>query len=157
MRHPVHRMACAVTLALIVILQPGCATTSTQPETPASPATGTSAPPEAVTDEAAPAAYPPPPGDVSGLRGWFEEAYPEAPWLSRIKDIEYVEGEVPGSGGFANAVVMTTDLDFKTEQATAQEIATALGEAQPGWAKQYVVWFADGANLQAGEIIDPTP
>ncbi len=86
-----------------------------------------------------------------------EEAYPDAPWLARIKDIKYVKGEVPGSGGFANAIVITTDLDFATEQAIAQEIAAALGEADPQWAKQYVLWFADGDNIQAGDIFDFTP
>jgi hypothetical protein len=91
------------------------------------------------------------------MRSWFEQAYPNAPWLARIKGIEYVQGEVPGSGGFANAVVITTDLDFKTEQATAQEVAVALGEAHPKWAKQFVVRFADGNNIQAGDIVDTTP
>ena len=66
-------------------------------------------------------------------------------------------GEVPDSGGFADAIVVTTDLDFAAEQGLAYEIAAALGEAHPSWAKQYVIWFADGRNELAGDITDQTP
>lgn len=91
------------------------------------------------------------------MRDWFAAAYPGAEWLGRIKKLEYVAGEVPDSGGFANAVVITTDLDFKTEQPVAQEIVIALGEAHPAWAKQFVLKYADGANVSAGDIVDTTP
>ncbi|PKQ30404.1 MAG: hypothetical protein CVT60_00045 [Actinobacteria bacterium HGW-Actinobacteria-10] len=150
----VIRTTGALALALCLVPLAGCTTTSTQRET-TTPATSETSE-EKSTEEAA-ATYPPAPSDVSGMRGWFEEAYPDAPWLARIEGIEYVEGEVPGSGGFANAVVIKTDLDFTTEKATGQEIAAALGEAHPEWAKQFVVWFADGDNIQAGDIFDATP
>lgn len=157
MTHPTCGMIRMLVLSLLLISLAGCAPASTQPEPSASPASPNAASPQAGTEAKAPAAYPPAPSDASGMRDWFEQAYPEAQWLARIKNIEYVEGEVPSSGGFANAIVITTDLDFATEQAMAQEIATALGEAHPAWAKQFVVWFADGDNLQAGEIFDATP
>jgi len=157
MRHLVRSTILGLALALLLVPLVGCAGASTQSETPASPSTATSAPSDAVTEDAAPTAFPPAPSDVSGMLGWFGEAYPDAPWLARIKDIKYVKGEVPETGGFANAIVITTDLDFATEQAISQEIATALGEADIQWAKQFVIWFADGDNIQAGGIVDSTP
>lgn len=146
---------CAVCIAVLPLSLSGCgdASTKTEASTPSAPAASTAAPAE----EVAPTEFSPAPPDVSGMTGWFEEAYPDAAWLSRIKSIKYVAGEVPDSGGFANAIVVTTDLDFASEQAIGQEIVTALGEAHPGWAKQYVVRFADGKNVMAGDIVDMTP
>lgn len=157
MRHPVYRAICALILMLLLASQFGCATASTKSDTPVAPATEASESAEADSEDSAPAALPPAPADVSGMRAWFEEAYPDAAWLARIKEIKYVPGEVPSSGGYANAVVITTDLDFKTEQATGQEIVSALGEAHPAWAKQYILRYADGNNVMAGDIFDPTP
>ena len=117
-----------------------------------------SSPDAAATDVSTPAELPPAPADVSGLSAWFAQAYPEAAWLSRITDMQYVPGEVPGSGGFSNAVVNNDrDLDYQTEQALAQEIVDALGETGLTWAAQYVLWFADGSNELAGDIVDMTP
>jgi hypothetical protein len=109
------------------------------------------------SDSGAVIEIPPTPSDVSGMRDWLAKAYPDAAWLGRIKAIEHVPDEVPDSGGFSNAVVVTTDLDFASEMALGQEIAAALGEAHVGWAKQYVIWFSDGANMMAGDIVDMTP
>lgn len=146
---------CAAVIAVLSLSLAGCGGASTDGETstPSTPAES----PAATTEEAAPAEFPPAPADVSGMSGWFEEAYPDAAWRTRIKSIEYVAGEVPDSGGFANAIVVTTDLDFAAEQPVGQEIVTALGEAHPGWAKQYVVRFGDGKNIMAGDIVDMTP
>lgn len=98
-----------------------------------------------------------PPTDAAGVQAWMGKAYPDAAWLGHIKKVEHVPGEVPDSGGFKNAVVVTTDLDFASEQALGTEIQGALGEANLAWAKQYVVKFADGRNIMAGDLIDPTP
>lgn len=157
MRHPIHRTTCALTLALLLTPLIGCAAASSPTKTSAPPSPATSASPEVGNETVAPTTFPAAPSDVSGMRDWFAQAYPKAPWLGRIKDIKYVPGEVPDSGGFANAIVITTDLDFGAEQTIGQEIATALGEAHPEWAKQFVVWFADGNNLLAGDIFDATP
>ncbi len=135
--------------ALLPALLVGCGEAST-PDDGSSPDT-------AATEVPAPAELPPAPADASGLAAWFTQAYPGATWPARITVIEYVPGEVPGSGGFSNAVVITTDLDYQTEQALAQEIVNALGETGLTWAKQYVLWFADGSNEMAGDIVDMTP
>lgn len=116
-----------------------------------------SSPDTAASDASAPAELPAAPADASGLSAWFAQAYPQVAWLSRITDIQYVPGEVPGSGGFSNAIVIKTDLDYATEQALAQEIVNALGETDLTWAKQYVLWFPDGSNELAGDIVDMTP
>jgi hypothetical protein len=183
MRHRVGALIIALALMLVgTMLVSGCgegapgvddATSSTvQPVTtvgvPTSETATTSdaatTSPVSTTDQTAagaeqPTITEPPaaPADVSGMQAWFAAAYPDAAWLSRIKSIKYVAGEVPDSGGFKNAVVITTDLDFAGELALGQEIATALGEAHPAWAKQYVIWFADGRNESAGDIVDMTP
>lgn len=134
---------------VVVVLIAGCGDSG---GSPAATTTGGVA-----TSAADPAAFPPAPDDVSGMGDWLAAAYPGAAFLSRISQIEYVPGEVPGSGGFANAIVVTTDLSFPDEQALASELATALGEAHPAWATQYVIWFADGSNQLAGTIVDMTP
>lgn len=154
-----HVIRISVALALVVALAStvGCggpSAPSEQQPAPAPVATGSAEPADGQEQPATP---PPAPADVSGMGAWFEQAYPEAAWPGRIKSIEYVAGEVPDSGGFANAVVITTDLDFASEQALGMEIVAALGEASPKWAKQYVLWFADGNNMLAGDIVDPTP
>jgi hypothetical protein len=147
MRRLLIRTIPVLTLVLLLVTLGGCGGSSTTDDT----ATG------GAIDQGTSVTYPPGPADVSGLAAWFEQAYPGADWLSRITDIQYVGGEVPDSGGFANAVVLTTDLDYQTEQAVGQEIVTALGEADLTWAKQYVLWFADGNNEMAGDLMDMTP
>jgi len=152
-----HVIRISVAFALVALLASavGCGSPSASSEQqPAAVATESAEPAE---QQETPAAKPEAPGDVSGMSGWFEQAYPGAAWLARIKSIEYVAGEVPDSGGFSNAVVITTDLDYASEQALGAEIVAALGEASPTWAKQYVLWFADGNNMLAGDIFDPTP
>lgn len=152
-----HVIRISVALALVAALASmvGCGGPSAASEQQPAPAATGSAEPAEVQEQ--PATPPPAPADVSGMSGWFEQAYPGSAWLGRIKGIEYVAGEVPDSGGFSNAVVITTDLDFASEQALGMEIVAALGEASPTWAKQYVLWFADGNNMLAGDIFDPTP
>jgi hypothetical protein len=137
--------------------QSTASTTAATPEGPETSAAPTSSTSLAGSDSGAVAELPPAPGDISGMGEWLGKVYPDAAWLGRIKAIEHVAGEVPDSGGFSNAVVVTTDLDFGSEMALGQEIAAALGEAHPGWAKQYVIRFADGANIMAGDIVDMTP
>lgn len=153
-----HVIRISVALALVVALTStvGCGRPSAPSEQQPAPAPAATGSAESAEVQGQPAT-PPAPADVSGMSGWFEQAYPGAAWLGRIKSIEYMAGEVPDSGGFANAVVITTDLDFASEQALGMEIVEALGEASPKWAKQYVLWFADGNNMLAGGIFDPTP
>lgn len=155
MREGALRAACGLVLALLIPLS-GCASSST-PEAPPTTAPATSESPGADAGSPGVTPLPPAPADVSGMKDWFAEAYPDAAWLARITDVAYVSGEVPDSGGFANAIVVTTDLDFDGEQPLAQEIVSAIGEADPDWAEQYVIRFADGRNIQAGDIFDPTP
>lgn len=148
-----HRLFARAILVLVVALSlaalVGCGEASA-PDDGSSPDT-------AASDASAPAELPAAPADASGLAAWFTQAYPGATWPARITVIEYVPGEVPGSGGFSNAVVITTDLDYATEQALAQEIVNALGETDLTWAKQYVLWFSDGSSELAGDIVDMTP
>lgn len=157
MRRVIRILASLLAIVLMLSLLIGCDNTaepvSGGSSTPASSSAGdgASSAPDAPTE------FPPAPADVSGMSGWLDEAYPDAAWRARIKSIEYVPGEVPDSGGYSNAIVVTTDLDFASEQTLAEEISTALGEAHPAWAKQYVIWFADGNNMTAGDIWDRTP
>jgi len=149
------RHAAVLALAAIVLALAGCGGASAPSETapaPVAPESGSGAAPEAQSAE-----LPPAPSDASGMQGWLAEAYPDAAWLARITSIEHVPGEVPDSGGFANAIVVGTDLDFASEQPLADQIAAAIGEAHPTWAKQLVVRYADGNNITAGDIFDRTP
>lgn len=160
MSRRVMRIVSAIVLMLALVAASGCAADSSKSKgSSTSELTGSTKSDASAEQqpEAASTGFPPAPADVSGMRDWFTQAYPAAAWLGRIKSIEYVAGEVPDSGGWSNAIVITTDLDFGTELAMAQEIGTALGEAHPAWAKQYIVRFADGKNMQAGDIIDTTP
>ena len=93
-----------------------------------------------------------PPADVGALPDWFEQACAGAPWIERIASIEYVAGEVPDSGGFSNAVVITTDLAFPADQALGQQIWMALANAHITWAENVVVWYADHVNETVGQI-----
>jgi len=150
------RHVAAIALAVMMFVLVGCGGASAPSDTPSAPAAsapGSNAP----VSEAEPTEFPPAPSDVSGMQSWLAEAYPDAAWLARIKAIEYVPGEVPDSGGFANAIVVVTDLEFAREQPLADQIAAALGEAHPAWAKQLVVRYADGNNITAGDIFDRTP
>lgn len=156
MRRVIIGLASLFAVALMLSLLVGCDNNS-EPDggsgTPASSSAGDStSPAQDVAVE-----FPPAPADVSGMSRWLAEAYPDAAWKARIKQIDYVPGEVPDSGGFSNAIVVTTDLDFASEQTIAEEISTALGEAHPTWAKQSVIKFADGNNILAGDIWDRTP
>lgn len=156
MRRVITGFALLLTIALMLTLLVGCGKGSkpdSDASTPASPSAGDTTSPA----QDAPVEFAPAPADVSGMSGWLAEAYPDTAWLARIKRIEYVAGEVPDSGGFGNAIVVTTDLDFASEQAVAEEISVALGEAHPAWAKQFVIRFADGNNILAGDIFDRTP
>jgi hypothetical protein len=148
-------LAVVLVFALMSVSLAGCGSGSKADNggSPVSSSTGDSTSP----DEKVSAEFPPAPADVSGMQGWLAEAYPDAAWVTRIKSIEYVSGEVPDSGGFGNAIVVTTDLDFASEQALADQISAALGEAHPTWAKQFIVRYADGNNITAGDIWDRTP
>lgn len=156
MRRVIIGLASLLAITLTFSLLVGCDNDSGPDSGSSTPA---SAPEEDSTSSAqdASAEFPPAPADVSGMSGWLAEAYPDAAWRGRIKDIEHVPGEVPDSGGFSNAIVVTTDLDFASEQTIAEEISAALGEAHPTWAKQAVIRFADGNNIVAGDIWDRTP
>jgi len=154
MRRLAAHLAFVLTIGLVLATLAGCGGTATPAKTDATPPADSGAP--AASDDA-PVTYPPAPADVSGMQDWLAKAYPDVPWLGRIKKVEYVAGEVPDSGGFANAIVLTTDLDFASEQGVADEIGAAIGEAHPSWAKQFVLRYADGKNITAGDIVDRTP
>ena len=183
MPHIIARVGARLAVALIVVVLAGCGGTQ-EPRTGATPTASVAAPststasegvtsPTSASEQTAPPedckvkdrgpddpprpTFAPAPADVSGMLGWLATSCPGAAWLPRIQKIEYVPGEVPDSGGFANAIVITTDLEFATEQAVALEIGLVLGEAHPSWASQFVVWYADGHNETAGDIIDMTP
>lgn len=160
MRRVIKGLASLLAIALMLSLMVGCGSDSDSTSSDTTPASTPAASPAdegSSAEQDAPVELPAAPADVSGMSAWFAEAYPDAAWRSRIKSIEYVAGEVPDSGGFNNAIVVTTDLDYATEQAVAEEISAALGEAHLTWAKQSVIWFADGNNMLAGDMWDRTP
>lgn len=164
MRRKITALATVLALALLLAALTACgggSDSGSNVTPPAEPAGGNAAEPGAAggTQPAddVPVARPEAPADVSGMQEWLDTAFPDSSWTGRIKKIEHVPGEVPDSGGFANAIVVTTDLDFATEQSIGTDIANALGEANVTWAKQYVVRFADGNNITAGDLVDMTP
>ena len=96
------------------------------------------------------------PASAPEFAGWLDAAFgsgspePEA-WVEHVQSSEYAASLPTGN---YEVLIVRTDLPFdQTGQRTAQLIIQAIYTAEPTFAKQFAVYYADGSNMTAGDIV----